>query len=101
MTRLQDKIVLVTGAAGAVGQAVAAAVKRQGGAGVATDLAQRAGIDHALDVASEDDWRSVLSVIEHAHGGLDGLVNAAGLVLIGSVEGTDHASRRRLLAGNF
>ena len=101
MTRLQDKIVLVTGAAGAVGQAVAAAVKRQGGTVIATDLAQRAGIDHALDVASEDDWRTVLSVIEHAHGCLDGLVNAAGIVLIGSVEDTDYASWRRLLAVNL
>jgi len=30
MARLNDKIVLITGAAGAIGQAVAAAVKRGG-----------------------------------------------------------------------
>jgi 3(or 17)beta-hydroxysteroid dehydrogenase len=101
MTRLQDKIVLVTGAAGAVGQAVAAAVKREGGDVIATDLAHRGGIDHALDVAGEDDWQRVLREIERARGRLDGLVNAAGIALIGSVEDTDYASWRRVLAVNL
>ena len=39
MARLNDKIVLITGAAGAIGHAVAAAVKREGGRAIATDLA--------------------------------------------------------------
>src|SRR5262249_27361231 len=49
MPRLQDKIVLISGAAGAIGQAVAAAVGREGGRAVTTDLGARTGIDHALD----------------------------------------------------
>ena len=38
VARLEDKIVLIAGAAGAIGQAVAAAVQREGGVAVATDL---------------------------------------------------------------
>jgi 3(or 17)beta-hydroxysteroid dehydrogenase len=101
MARLKDKIVLVTGAAGAVGQAVAATVKREGGVAVTTDLAQRTGVDHALDVTSEADWRSVLGEVERAHGRLDGLVNAAGIALLATIEDTDYASWRRVLAVNL
>ena len=89
MARLEDKIVLIAGAAGAIGQAVAAAVKREGGVPVATDLARHAGIDHALDVTVESDWHSVLAEVERAHGRLDGLVNAAGIAFLGSIEDTD------------
>src|SRR5262249_49785013 len=99
--RLSDKIVLITGAAGAVGQAVAAAVKRAGGVVVATDLAQRAGIDHALDVTAEADWHRVLAAIDRDHHRLDGLVNAAGVALLATIEDTDYAAWRRVLAVNL
>jgi 3(or 17)beta-hydroxysteroid dehydrogenase len=101
MARLKDKIVLVTGAAGAVGQAVAAAVKREGGVAITTDLAQRTGVDHALDVTSEADWQTALGEVERAHGRLDGLVNAAGIALLANIEDTDYASWRRVLAVNL
>ena len=101
MARLKDKIVLVTGAAGAVGRAVAAAIKREGGVAIATDVAQRSGVDHALDVTSEADWQSVLGEVERAHGRLDGLVNAAGIALLATIEDTDYASWRRVLAVNL
>jgi NAD(P)-dependent dehydrogenase (short-subunit alcohol dehydrogenase family) len=101
MARLKDKIVLVTGAAGAIGQAVAAAVEREGGIAIATDLARRPGIDHALDVTSEADWQGVLGEVERAHGRLDGLVNAAGIALLATIEDTDYASWRRVLAVNL
>jgi NAD(P)-dependent dehydrogenase (short-subunit alcohol dehydrogenase family) len=101
MARLKDKIVLVTGAAGAVGRAVADAVKREDGVAIATDLAPRTGIDHALDVTSEADWQTVLGEVERAHGRLDGLVNAAGIALLATIEDTDYASWRRVLAVNL
>ena len=100
MARLQDKIVLITGAAGAVGRAVAAAIKREGVA-IATDLARQDGIDHALDVTAEDDWRGVLAAVDRRHGRLDGLVNSAGTVHLGTVEDTDYATWRRVLAVNL
>ena len=82
MADLKDKIVLVTGAAGAIGAAVTAAVKRAGGVAIATDLAGGAGIDAALDVTAEADWQRVTTEVERQHGRLDGLVNAAGIAAL-------------------
>jgi meso-butanediol dehydrogenase/(S,S)-butanediol dehydrogenase/diacetyl reductase len=101
VARLEDKIVLIAGAAGAIGQAVAAAVQREGGVAIATDLRGRGGIDHGLDVTAESDWHNVLAEVERAHGRLDGLVNAAGIALLASIEDTDYASWRRVLAVNL
>lgn len=101
MARLKDKIVLIAGAAGAIGRAVTAAVKREGGIAIASDAVQAPGIGHALDVTVEEDWHRVLTQIERAHGRLDGLVNAAGIAFLGTVEETDYASWRRVLAVNL
>jgi len=101
MADLKDKIVLVTGAAGAVGAAVTAAVKRAGGVAMATDLAGRAGIDAALDVTAEADWQRVTAEVERQHGRLDGLVNAAGIAAVGSIEKIDFATWRRVLSINL
>jgi 3(or 17)beta-hydroxysteroid dehydrogenase len=101
MARLEDKIVLITGAAGAIGQAVAAVLTREGGRAIATDLAGRAGIDHALDVTAEADWQRVLGEVERAHARLDGLVNAAGIALLANIEDTDYAAWRKVLAVNL
>ena len=101
MADLKDKIVLVTGAAGAIGAAVTAAVKRAGGVAIATDLAGRAGIDAALDVTAEADWQRVTAEVERQHGRLDGLVNAAGIAAVGSIEKTDFATWRRVLSINL
>jgi NAD(P)-dependent dehydrogenase (short-subunit alcohol dehydrogenase family) len=102
MSDLTDKIVLIAGAAGAVGGAVAAAVKAAGGTAVTSDLkAGGGGIDLALDVTSETDWRRAAAEIEGAHGRLDGLVNAAGVVALGSVEQLSFADWRRVLSINL
>jgi NAD(P)-dependent dehydrogenase (short-subunit alcohol dehydrogenase family) len=100
MSRLKDKIVLVTGAAGSVGAAVATAVRAQGGNAVTSDLPGRKA-DHALDVASEADWRRAVADIARAHGHLDGLVNAAGIAKLGNIEETDFATWRKILAVNL
>jgi len=76
MSDLHGKTVLVSGAAGAVGSAVAAAVK-------------------------EADWRRAAAEIEQRHGSLDGLVNAAGIVALGSVEQLDFATWRKVLSVNL
>jgi 3(or 17)beta-hydroxysteroid dehydrogenase len=102
MTRLKDKIVLITGAAGSIGQAVAEAVEAEGGQAVTSDLAGRHGADHALDVTSEADWLRVIGEIGSAHNRrLDGLVNAAGLAALGNIEETDFATWRQILAVNL
>jgi 3(or 17)beta-hydroxysteroid dehydrogenase len=101
VARLEGKIVLVTGAAGAIGSAIARAVIEQGGVAITSDLAGRGPADHALDVTSESDWQRVIAAIEAGAGHLDGLVNAAGIVAIGSVEDTDFATWRRVMAINL
>jgi NAD(P)-dependent dehydrogenase (short-subunit alcohol dehydrogenase family) len=101
MSRLTGKVVLITGAAGAVGGAAAAAIRGEGGIAIATDVARGAGIDHALDVTRESDWRDVLAVVAQSHGRLDGLVNAAGVALLANIEDTDYAAWRRVLAVNL
>ncbi|MGA9321346.1 MAG: SDR family oxidoreductase [Xanthobacteraceae bacterium] len=101
MPRLKDKVVLVTGAAGAIGGAIAEAVAAEGGVAVTTDLPGRAKVSHALDVTSEDDWARVIAAIEQNDRRLDGLVNAAGIVAIGTVEDTDFATWRRVMAINL
>jgi NAD(P)-dependent dehydrogenase (short-subunit alcohol dehydrogenase family) len=101
MARLADKVVLIAGAAGAVGAAVAAAVAREGGRPIRTDLAGRPGIDHTLDVTSQDDWTRVIGDIDRTIGRLDGLVNAAGVAVLATIEDTDYTTWRRVIAVNL
>jgi len=98
---LNDKIILITGAAGAIGGAVARAVKGAGGTAVTTDLKAGEGIDSALDVTDETGWQKLAAALEQQHGRLDGLVNAAGIAAVGSIEKTDFATWRRVLAVNL
>lgn len=100
MGRLRDKIILVTGAAGAIGSAVYDAVVQAGGLAIATDLGTRPGMDHALDVTAPAEWESVLGALQAAGGRLDGLVNAAGVVVLGSVEDLDYATWKRVMSIN-
>src|SRR5215212_10128088 len=101
MGRLRDKVILITGAAGGIGSAVAEAVVRNGGIAIASDLGARAGIDHPLDVTSEADWQRVIDAIAASAGRLDGLVNAAGIAIVGTVDDTDFATWRRVMAINL
>lgn len=101
LTDLKDKIVLVTGAGGAIGSAVVTAVRHAGGTAIATDLAAGTGADTPLDVTSEADWQRVIADVEAQHGRLDGLVNAAGIAVVGSIEKTDYATWKRVLSVNL
>jgi NAD(P)-dependent dehydrogenase (short-subunit alcohol dehydrogenase family) len=101
MQRLKDKVVLITGAAGGVGTAAAAAVRTAGGRAVTSDLAGRDGPDHVLDVTSERDWLRVVGEIGQVHDRLDGLINAAGLAVLGTIEETDFATWRQILSVNL
>jgi NAD(P)-dependent dehydrogenase (short-subunit alcohol dehydrogenase family) len=101
MPRLKDNVVLVTGAAGAIGRAIAQTIEAEGGTAIRSDLAGRGNVRHALDVTAESDWHRVTAVIAETTGRLDGLVNAAGIVAIGTVEDTDFATWRRVMAINL
>jgi NAD(P)-dependent dehydrogenase (short-subunit alcohol dehydrogenase family) len=97
---LTGHIVLITGAAGTLGRATAAAVRAAGGTVVATDLTPGEAVDLAHDVTSEADWARVMAETEARHGRLDGLVNNAGIVALGSIEETSLADWRRVMAVN-
>jgi 3(or 17)beta-hydroxysteroid dehydrogenase len=81
MADLKDKLVLVTGAAGGIGAATVDAIRRAGGTAIATDVGP-------ADIAAR-------------HGRLDGLVNAAGIAILGTVEQLDFATWRRVLGVNL
>jgi len=98
---LEGKIVFVTGAAGAIGSAIASAIRTAGGTAIATDLKAGGGIAHALDVTAESGWQQVMTTVEAAHGRLDGLVNAAGIATVGTIEKTDFATWKRVMSVNL
>jgi NAD(P)-dependent dehydrogenase (short-subunit alcohol dehydrogenase family) len=97
---LQDRIALVTGAAGTLGVAISAAIEREGGRPIRTDLSGRVGMDLALDVTQEAAWIEAIAEIERRHGRLDGLVNNAGIAILGDVERTTLADWKRVQAVN-
>ncbi|MGA9748864.1 MAG: SDR family NAD(P)-dependent oxidoreductase [Nocardioides sp.] len=77
--------VLVTGAASGLGAALTAAFRARGDEVLATDLtAPEDGL--ALDVRSEDDWTSAREAVAQRWGGLDVLVNNAGIAGGGRVD---------------
>ena len=99
MQNLGGKIVLVTGAAGGIGSVTCATIRAAGGIALASDLEGHADI--ALDVTSEEEWRRTHDDIAREHGRLDGLVNAAGIVALGTVEDLDLGTWKRVLAINL
>ena len=72
MSDLNGKIVLITGAAGAVGSAVTAAVKQAGGTAIATDLAAGAGIDLRSTSPPRPTWQRAAAEIERRTAGSTG-----------------------------
>ena len=85
MGRVEGKVVVVTGAAGGQGAAEARALAADGAIVIATDLHTPeldGGIAcRALDVTSETDWSGLRAWVESQYGGVDGLVNNAGIAL--------------------
>lgn len=90
MTRLQDRITLVTGAGRGIGLAIAEAFVREGATVILTDIDQPAIDTEAerlgetafaltLDVREEDQWRACADWVRDRFGGLDILVNNAGI----------------------
>jgi NAD(P)-dependent dehydrogenase (short-subunit alcohol dehydrogenase family) len=101
MSRLQDRTILVTGAAGAIGAAICEAVITAGGSAIGCDILGGDHVEHILDVAQESDWRDVTGRIAASGRALDGLVNAAGIVTRGTLAETDADTFRRVLAINL
>lgn len=111
--RLRDRVALVTGAAGAIGGAVAKAFAQEGAAlcladragtgGIAAEVAALGGraIEAALDVTRRAGIDAAVAATLAAFGRLDILVNVAGIVSMGPAATLDEAEWDRVLGINL
>ena len=114
MTRLQDKVALLTGAASGMGRSHAELFAREGAAVVVTDMDQvglaetvrlvrEAGgraLAVALDVSQESAWAEAMRQTEQVFGGVDVLVNNAGTYVFAPAEENTVADWDRVMAIN-
>jgi 3(or 17)beta-hydroxysteroid dehydrogenase len=107
MGRVDGKVAIVTGAAGGLGEAITRMLLKEGACVVATDIDEQrleevfaaAGkrcLTLSHDVGSEPAWKDIVEKTLSAFGGLDVLVNNAGIVVAGSVEETSLADFQRV-----
>jgi NAD(P)-dependent dehydrogenase (short-subunit alcohol dehydrogenase family) len=92
--------VLVTGGASGLGAALAARFAARGDRVLVTDLAPEADVPDGavyqrLDITAEQDWAAALERVRNGFGGLDVLVNNAGIAAGGRIDrlGADHWRR--------
>ncbi len=112
MSRVQDKVALVTGGASGIGFATCELLAAEGARVVVGDVDRAAGERavaaiglsasfHVLDVTREDQWIAVTDAIVRDLGRLDIVVNNAGVVLMKSIEETTLEDWRNLMAVNL
>lgn len=114
MTRLPDKIAVVTGAGSGIGRAIAETFAAEGATVILADKnlagaqAVAAGIAEqgrtataiACDVTSAQDVQHLFESARSEHGGLDVLVNCAGMGQLGTVTELDEATWDLVMAVN-
>jgi 3alpha(or 20beta)-hydroxysteroid dehydrogenase len=112
MAKFSDKIVIVTGGAGAMGAATSLLFAAQGATVIVADVAEEKGraiakeagggsIFSRLDVSSEDNWRQLGREVIERFGKVDILVNNAGMLHFALLVDTELADFERLLRVNL
>ncbi len=106
--RLTGKKVLITGGARGIGLGCARMMAAQGAAVVIADIDEEAARREAsaiegcsaitLDVTKRADWQSAVSEADRLLGGLNVLVNNAGIIIPGSIDSLDEESWDRTMA---
>jgi NADP-dependent 3-hydroxy acid dehydrogenase YdfG len=114
MRPLEGKVALVTGASSGIGEATAVALA-EAGAAVAIAARRRDRLDALavklrdggarvlqldLDVTDEPACRAAVARTREELGGLDVLVNNAGVMLLGTIVGADTEDWRRMISTN-
>jgi NAD(P)-dependent dehydrogenase (short-subunit alcohol dehydrogenase family) len=104
--RIDERVVLVTGASSGIGAACVARFTEEGAVVVGADVAPPAGPGpaggfHAVDVTDEAGVAAVVSEVMATHGRIDGLVNAAGVAGGGPVHLLDVDEWNRVLSVNL
>ncbi|SNS77547.1 SDR family NAD(P)-dependent oxidoreductase [Rhodococcoides kyotonense] len=97
-TRLQDKVVLVTGATGGLGTSIVGRLADEGASIVVTDVDQasceklvaaqenpEAHLAFALDITQEHAWRDAVAAVSQRYSRLDALVNNGAIGSLGTV----------------
>jgi len=109
--RLKNKIVLLTGAASGMGESHARRISAEGGCLLLSDIAGEAGerlaaelgeravfIQH--DIADEAQWQRAVDLACREFGGIDVLVNNAGILSKGDIQSESAETLRRVLDVN-
>ena len=99
MKKLEGKVALVTGAARGIGAAIAARFEQEGCIVWRADILPSPGV--RLDVTDRAAVQAVVGRIAAEHGGLDILVNDAGLIACGPADATSGEEWDRLVAVNL
>ena len=107
MGRVEGKVAIVTGAAMGLGEADARALVREGARVILTDVNRDIGAGVArelnaeyrfLDVTQEEPWIALIADVVKHYGGLNILINNAGIVEPGNIETQSSAEWRRQMA---
>ncbi len=106
--RVQDRVIVVTGAASGQGAAEVRALHREGAVVVATDIAENIRDEAServhcqrLDVARPDEWDALAQWVRARFGSLDGLINNAGTTSRARLAEVTHEEWNRALSINL